>query len=87
MSDAASFVAIPSILPHKTNTVLSLCHESHMLASSHTHDCIDLKFHLARQVVRQEVAFSASARHDNIVRLMDVFAEGSQLVIGAWLAS
>lgn len=37
------------------------------------------------QVVKREVAFSASARHDNIVRLLDVFAERAQLVIGAWL--
>ncbi|GFH08985.1 protein kinase domain-containing protein, partial [Haematococcus lacustris] len=41
------------------------------------------------KVVKREIAFSAAARHDNIVRLLDVFAEKAQLIIvvrGARLA-
>ena len=33
------------------------------------------------QVVKREIAFSSSMKHDNIVRLLDVFAEGQTLVI------
>ncbi|KXZ41425.1 hypothetical protein GPECTOR_474g403 [Gonium pectorale] len=33
------------------------------------------------KVVQREVAFSTSVTHDNLVRLLDVFAEGDQLVI------
>ncbi|KAJ9517780.1 hypothetical protein QJQ45_004088 [Haematococcus lacustris] len=33
------------------------------------------------KVVKREIAFSAAARHDNIVRLLDVFAEKAQLII------
>jgi hypothetical protein len=33
------------------------------------------------KVVKREIAFSASASHNNIVQLIDVFAEKAQLVI------
>eukprot|EP00983_Pelagomonas_calceolata_P076015 1153242-Pelagomonas_calceolata.AAC.4 len=33
------------------------------------------------KVVKREIAFSAAARHNNIVQLLDVFAEHAQLVI------
>jgi hypothetical protein len=33
------------------------------------------------KVVKREIAFSAAARHANIVRLLDVFAEKAQLII------
>lgn len=33
------------------------------------------------RVVKREIAFSAQAKHPNVVRLLDVFAEKTQLVI------
>jgi len=33
------------------------------------------------KVVKREIAFSANACHNNIVKLLDVFAEQTQLVI------
>lgn len=33
------------------------------------------------KVVKREISFSAAAKHDNIVQLLDVFAHHAQLVI------
>jgi hypothetical protein len=40
------------------------------------------------KVVKREIAFSASAKHNNIVQLIDVFAQdGAQLVIVVRIAA